>query len=78
MRTVKEKFDYNSRQKTEFSQGYCAAVILYGESRTPQERKKHNAIIDDMKADAQAGDKFSKGYMCAIRDCANERKAKAR
>lgn len=75
--TVDEKYNYNLAQNTDFSKGYCLAVRLY---RNPNkgllaDRKKRNAFIDDMSQGAKKH-RYCKGFMCGIRDCANERKAK--
>lgn len=79
MKSLKEKYDYNNIQSTGFSYGYCAGVRYYqgyGNSVEPVDKKKHNQYIDDMKIQAKKGRKYAKGFMCGIRDAANERKAK--
>ena len=83
-RSVDEKLKYNSEQKTPFAYGYRFGVKAY--RQYPKADKKHKramlAEIDDNKRLAQTGDKsrssvqYAKGYMCAIRDCAAERKAR--
>ena len=77
MKTVDEKYNYNLTQKSGFSNGYCLAVRMYRgyNSGTPADKKRVKAFIDDMKQGAKKHG-YCKGFMCAIRDCANERKAK--
>lgn len=81
MRTVNEKKKYHGRgfPKGEFSQGYIIGVTIYrsyGKDGTPVNKEKRRKYIDETKCQAIKGDLYSKGVMCAIRDCANERKAK--
>lgn len=78
--TVDEKKKYHGRgfPKGEFSQGYIIGVSIYrtyGKGGVPVNKGKRQKYIDDTKQKAQQGDQFCKGVMCAIRDCANERKA---
>ena len=77
-RTVQEKYDYNDRLDTPFSTGYTLGVILYRDyTRMDKEGKKMiSEIIDTNKSLARSGDELGKGFMCAVRDCANERKAR--
>ena len=82
--TVAEKLEYNRSQKSAFSYGYRLGVQAY--RRYPKADKKHKramlAEIDDNKRLAQTGDKsrssvqYAKGFMCAMRDCAAERRAR--
>ena len=79
-RTVDEKYKYNQSRKDTFSTGYCTGVNLYriytksdGESKAMIKE-----IISSQKELAQKGDDLGKGFMCAVRDCAEERKAKQR
>lgn len=79
--TVDEKKSFHGRgfPKGEFSQGYIIGVQLYrgyGKDGASVNKAKRQKLIDDTKRQAIKGDLFSKGVMCAIRDCANERKAK--
>lgn len=81
MKTVDEKKSYHGCgfPKGEFSQGYIIGVTIYrgyGKGGTPVNKEKRRKLIDDTKRKAMKGDPYSKGVMCAIRDCANERKAK--
>ncbi len=78
MKTLNEKFNYNSTQDTGFSHGYCTGVKYYRNygKGAPVDKKKHNEFIDDMKVAALKGHKWVKGFMCGIRDAANERKQK--
>lgn len=78
MKTLKEKFDYNSSQKNGFSMGYCCGVKYYqsyGSCRSQADRTKRKEYIDDMKSAAKKYS-YAKGFMCGIRDAANDRKAK--
>ena len=77
-RTVQEKYDYNSTRKSPFSTGYTLGVMLYRDyPRMDKEGKKMiSEIIDTTKSLARSGDELGKGFMCAVRDCANERKAR--
>ena len=78
-RTLNEKYDYNKKRGGDFGNGYCFAVTLYREypkmdkqSKTAVKRlinsEKDLALYPDMQR--------SKGFMCGIRDAANERKAR--
>ncbi|MDE7300543.1 MAG: hypothetical protein K2N47_00075 [Clostridia bacterium] len=78
--TVDEKKKYHGHgfPKGEFSQGYLIGVTIYrgyGKGGASVHKEKRQKLIDDTKRKAQKGDQYSKGVMCAIRDCANERKA---
>ncbi len=77
-RTVKEKVNYNKGRKTEFSGGYTLGVMLYNDypKQNGEGKKTINSIVGDSKELAKAGDQWSKGVMCGMRDAANERKAK--
>lgn len=79
--TVDEKKNYHRRgyPKGEFSQGYVMGVVLYrgyGKGGASVNKAGRQKFIDETKRQAVNGDPYSKGIMCAIRDCANERKAK--
>ena len=84
MRTVDEKVRYNREQRTPFSYGYTwgAKAYLRYPLADKAERKRILAEIDDYKEQALHGKgkarECAKGYMCAVRDCANERKARER
>lgn len=77
-RTVDEKLQYNRQRKTSFSVAYCFGVSLYRDY--PQADAESKAlirqIIDNNKQFARDGDQYAKGFMCGVRDAANERKAR--
>ena len=81
-RTVDEKLKYNREQKTPFSYGYVWGVQAYRRypKANAKERKRILEEIDNYKQLAKNGGTQSrqcgKGFMCAVRDCAEERKAK--
>ena len=83
-RTVDEKLQYNSAQKTAFAYGYRFGVQAYRRYPKADERHKRDisSDIDYNKRLAQTGDKsresvqYAKGFMCGVRDAANERKIK--
>lgn len=83
-RTVDEKLKYNSAQKTAFAFGYRFGVQAYRRYPKADERHKRDisSDIDYNKRLAQTGDKsresvqYAKGFMCGVRDAANERKIK--
>ncbi len=83
-RTVDEKLKYNSAQKTAFAYGYRFGVQAYRRYPKADERHKRDisSDIDYNKRLAQTGDKsresvqYAKGFMCGVRDAANERKIK--
>jgi len=80
--TVDEKLKHNQSKKTAFGYGYSWGVQAY--RRYPKadkaERKRILAEIDDYNSEARNGKgksrECAKGYMCGVRDAANERKAK--
>lgn len=78
MKTLSEKFAYNETQDGLFSRGYVLGVKYYSNygKGAPVDKQKHNEFIDDMKVAALKGHKYAKGFMCGIRDAANERKAR--
>ena len=83
-RTVDEKLKYNSAQKTSFAYGYRFGVQAYRRYPKADERHKRDisSDIDYNRRLAQTGDKsresvqYAKGFMCGVRDAANERKIK--
>ena len=83
-RSVDEKLKYNREQKTPFAYGYRFGVKAYREYPKANKKRKREMMsdIDDNKRLAQTGDKsllsvqYAKGFMCAMRDCAAERKAR--
>ena len=77
-RTVQEKYDYNDKLDTPFSTGYTLGVMLYRDyPRMDKEGKRLiRKIFDDNHELARSGDEIGKGVMCAVRDCANERKSR--
>ncbi len=79
-RTVDEKLKYNKGKESGFSHGYCAGVTFYRNyGNVPfSERPKRNADIDEMRIVAKRGYSYGKGFMCGVRDAANERKEKVK
>lgn len=77
-RTLNDKYKYNSKRKTNFAFGYCLGVRIYKDypKDTAKGKLETKRLIDDFKTFAREGDEISKGIMCGIRDCANERKGK--
>ena len=82
--SVDEKVKHNEGQKTPFSYGYCWGVKAYRKYPTANrvEQKRIQAEIGDYSDEAKSGkgrsQECAKGYMCGVRDAANERKARAR
>jgi hypothetical protein len=76
--TVNDKYNYSKQLKTPFSYGYRFGVQAYRSypKANAAERKKILSDIDYAKTNATKGKEYDKGFMCAIRDCANERKRK--
>ena len=77
-RTVDEKYKYNQAREGMFSTGYCTGVTLYRSYIKSDGETKAliKNIISNSKELAQKGEDLGKGLMCAVRDCAEERKAK--
>ena len=77
-RTLKEKCEYNRARTTPFSMGYSLGVMVYGDYRKfdNEGKKIVRELIDTNKSLARDGDVMSKGFMCGVRDAANERKAR--
>lgn len=83
-RTVDEKLKYNSEQKTPFAYGYRFGVKAYRQYPKADKKRKLAMLaeIDDNKRLAQSGKstcnsvQYAKGFMCAMRDCAAERRAR--
>ena len=83
-RSVDEKLKYNSEQKTPFAYDYRFGVKAYREYPKVSKKRKRAMLaeIDDNKRLAQSGKsarnsvQYAKGFMCAMRDCAAERKAR--
>lgn len=83
-RTVDEKLKYNREQKTPFSYGYIFGVRAYREYPKANKKRKREMMsdIDDNKRLALSGKstrgsvRYAKGFMCAMRDCAAERRAR--
>ena len=77
-RSVDEKLRYNESRKGMFSVGYRLAVKTYRDY--PKQNAKGRKIIKELITDsnelARTGDGFGKGFMCGVRDAANERKAR--
>ncbi len=83
MKSVEEKLRYNKEVKSPFSFGYIFGVKAYRSYPTVNatQKKKIKADIDDNRkiatGDSSRGSvQYAKGFMCAIRDCVNERKGK--
>lgn len=78
--TVDEKKRYheNGYPKGEFSRGYCAGVSDYSGyvKYSVKDKRLLKSFADTMHSLAKLNDPRGKGYLCALRDCANERKAK--
>ncbi len=76
MRTLMEKLEYNKRRRSSFGVGYTTGVTLYSEySKLDKESKRLvKETITDARELAKQGDKYGKGFMCGVRDAANERK----
>lgn len=77
-RTFDEKLKYNENRKTPFSVGYFIGARFYREyPKVNSEGKKViNEAVQTFKELARKGDETGKGVMCAMRDAANERKAR--
>ena len=77
-RTLKEKHEFNHARNTPFSNGYSLGVNVYNDYRRFDDEGKKivRELIDTNKSLARDGDELSKGFMCGVRDAANERKIK--
>ena len=83
-RSVDEKMKYNTEQTTPFEYGFRFGVKAYREYPKASKKRKREMMsdIDDNKRLAQSGKstrnsvQYAKGFMCAMRDCAAERKAR--
>ena len=77
-RTVDEKLKYNKDNKSDFASGYRIGVSIYRDypKLGEKDRQQTKQIIDGYKDLARSGNELSKGFMCGIRDAANERKAR--
>lgn len=78
MKTLAEKVAYNEKRNTDFAFGYRLGVQIYKDYPKSDEKGKRETkrLIDGYKTLARDGDEISKGFMCGIRDAANERKAR--
>ncbi len=78
MRTVDEKYAFNEKRKTEFGNGYCIGVTAYRNygNCSAKDKAEQKRVFNDFARLARSGDEFGKGVMCALRDCANERKSR--
>lgn len=76
--TLKEKLQYNKARHTPFSIGYDLGVMLYIDYKKMDSRGKQviSDIIGSNRRLARSGDEIGKGFMCGVRDAANERKSK--
>ena len=79
-RTVDEKYKYNQARNGTFATGYCTGVTLYRSyiKSDGETRAMIKEIISNSKDLAKSGDDLGKGLMCAVRDCAAERKEQQR
>lgn len=79
-RTVDEKYEYNKRNRgNQFSAGYINGVEAYRDYGNAMDGyRKHIKELNKSVAESAKTkrDPWSIGYMCALRDCANERKNK--
>ena len=77
-RTLKEKYEFNHARNKLFSMGYSFGVNVYNDYRRFDDKGKKivRELIDTNKSLARDGDELSKGFMCGVRDAANERKSK--
>ena len=86
MRTLEEKIAYNKKHGSTdfFSMGYIMGVQTYRDYPKLNDKSKAETreMIKDFNETAKGKDrnrtevKLSKGFICGIRDCANERKRK--
>ena len=79
MRSVDEKYKYNEKRGGAFGNGYCFAVRWYRDyPKMDNETKKvFKEYIDGQRELAKYSDmQDAKGFMCGIRDAANERKSR--
>lgn len=79
--SVDEKVKYNAKRKTPFGYGYSWGVKAYRNypKASAEEKKRILAEIAAYKEEAKKKNRSgecAKGYMCGVRDAANERKAK--
>lgn len=74
--SFKDKLEYNRKQDTNFSFGYSMGANIYNDYVKLGEKNRADVkkLVDGFKELARGGDEFSKGFMCAYRDAANERK----
>lgn len=80
--SVDEKVKFNRAKKTPFGWGYQWGVKAYRSypKADAQEKKRIRAEIADYKQEAKKksySGECAKGYMCGVRDAANERKSKS-
>ncbi len=78
MALLEDKIKFNQKRGTQFSVGYILGVKQYRSYPQKDRKSKQTAkkAINEFSRQAKKGDEFAKGIMCAMRDCANERKAK--
>lgn len=81
-RSVDEKLKYNEGQKTPFSWGYKWGVRAYSrylkldKAGKERIRTEINAYSEEARHGRGYSQKCAKGFMCGVRDAANERKAR--
>lgn len=79
--SVDEKVKYNAERKTPFGYGYGWGVKAYRNypKASAEEKKRIRAEIAEYKQEAKKKSRSgecAKGFMCGVRDAANERKAR--
>lgn len=78
MFSVDDKIKFNKKRGSLFGGGYILGVKQYRSYALKDRKQKQVAkkAMDEFSRLAKNGDLFYKGYMCGVRDAANERKAK--
>lgn len=76
--TVDEKLIHNKKKNTSFSSGYVFGVTMYRkyDRDTRAARETTRITINEFSVKAKQGNEMAKGFMCGVRDAANERKAR--
>ena len=76
--TVDEKLAHNKKRGGKFGWGYVFGVTMYrkygSDCRAAQETTR--LTINEFAVKAKQGNETAKGFMCGVRDAANERKAR--
>ncbi len=81
--SVDDKVKFNHERQTPFGYGYCWGVKAYRSypKADTEGRKRILTEIDDYKRESQKktrSGECAKGFMCGVRDAANERKSKGK